>query len=220
MLFIEVVCIASVVGAAAWRIVAARGMPNVGRLATAGATTVVVIGIGVFALAGPLRPGWSKRAGTSSALLAQIAAKFAAQSGAGVSTGTSASTTVPSTTQPGSTSALPTVPFTANVTGTVQQSSPNSAGDVTVQLTLQVQGTNAPLVVRLSGPAVNGGVSMTSSNVTFGTEQGTVTGLNGSNVQAALSGPSGKVDLALQLTIDQNAGTISGTVSGTARGGR
>ena len=68
MLFIEVVCIASVVGAVAWRIVAARGMPNVGRLATAGATTVVVIGIGVFALAGPLRPGWSKRAGTSSAL--------------------------------------------------------------------------------------------------------------------------------------------------------
>jgi hypothetical protein len=61
---------------------------------------------------------------------------------------------------------------------------------------------------------------MTSSNVTFGTDQGTVTGLNGSNVQATVSGPSGKVDLALQLTIDQNAGTISGTVSGTARGGR
>ena len=220
MLSIEVVCIASVVGAVAWRIVAARGMPNVGRLATAGATTVVVIGIGVFALAGPLRPGWSKRAGTSDALLAQIAAKFAAQSAAGASSGTSASPTVPSTTQPGSTSALPTVPFTANVTGTVQQSSPNSAGDVTVQLTMQVQGTNAPLVVRLSGPAVNGGVSMTSSNVTFGTEQGAVTGLNGSNVQATVSGPSGKVDLALQLTIDQNAGTISGSVSGTARGGR
>ena len=80
MLFIEVVCIAvGSGGAVAWRIVAARGMPNVGRLATAGATTVVVIGIGVFALAGPLRPGWSKRAGTSSVLLAQIAAKFAAR---------------------------------------------------------------------------------------------------------------------------------------------
>jgi sulfoxide reductase heme-binding subunit YedZ len=219
MLLIEVVCIASVVGAVAWRIVAARGMPNAGRLATAGATTVVVIGIGVFALAGPLRPGWSKRAGTSSALLAQIAAKFASQSATSPS-GTSASPTVPSTTQPASTSALPTVPFTASVTGTVQTSSPNSAGDVTVQLTLQVQGTNAPLVVRLSGPAVNGGVSMTSSNVTFGTDQGAVTGLDGSNVQATVSGPSGKVDLVLQLTIDQNAGTISGTVSGTARGGQ
>lgn len=219
MALIEVVCIASVVGAVGWRIVAARGMPNVGRLATAGATMVVVIGIGVFAVAGPLRPGWSKRAGTSAALLAQIAAKFAAQSAASPS-GTSASPTVPSTTQPASTSALPTVPFTASVTGTVATSSPNSAGDVTVQLTLQVQGTNAPLVVRLSGPAVNGGVSMTTSNVTFGTEQGAVTGLDGSNVQATVSGPSGRVDLALQLTIDQNAGTISGSVSGTARGGR
>jgi sulfoxide reductase heme-binding subunit YedZ len=219
MALIEVVCIASVVGAVGWRIVAARGMPNVGRLATAGATMVVVIGIGVFAVAGPLRPGWSKRAGTSAALLAQIAAKFAAQSAASPS-GTSASPTVPSTTQPASTGALPTVPFTASVTGTAQTSSPNSAGDVTVQLTLQVQGTNAPLVVRLSGPAVNGGVSMTTSNVTFGTEQGAVTGLDGSNVQATVSGPSGRVDLALQLTIDQNAGTISGSVSGTARGGR
>ena len=219
MALIEVVCIASVVGAVGWRIVAARGMPNVGRLATAGATMVVVIGIGVFAVAGPLRPGWSKRAGTSAALLAQIAAKFAAQSAASPS-GTSASPTVPSTTQPASTGALPTVPFTASVTGTAQTSSPNSAGDVTVQLTLQVQGTNAPLVVRLSGPAVNGGVSMTTSNVTFGTEQGAVTGLDGSNVQATVSGPSGKVDLVLQLTIDQNAGTISGSVSGTARGGR
>lgn len=219
MVLIEVVCIASVVGAVAWRIVAARGMPNVGRLATAGATMVVVIGIGVFAVAGPLRPGWSKRAGTSAALLTQIAAKFAAQSAVSPS-GTSASPTVPSTTPPASTSALPTVPFTASVTGTVATSSPNSAGDVTVQLTLQVQGTNAPLVVRLSGPAVNGGVSMTTSNVTFGTEQGAVTGLDGSNVQATVSGPGGRVDLALQLTIDQNAGTISGSVSGTARGGR
>jgi sulfoxide reductase heme-binding subunit YedZ len=118
MVLIEVVCIASVVGAVAWRIVAARGMPNVGRLATAGATMVVVIGIGVFAVAGPLRPGWSKRAGTSAALLTQIAAKFAAQS-AGSPSGTSASPTVPSTTPPASTSALPAVPFTASVTGTV-----------------------------------------------------------------------------------------------------
>jgi hypothetical protein len=61
---------------------------------------------------------------------------------------------------------------------------------------------------------------MTTSNVTFGTEQGAVTGLDGSNVRATVSGPSGRVDLALQLTIDQNAGTISGSVSGTARGGR
>ncbi len=114
-LLIEVVCVASVVGAVAWRIVAARGMPNAGRLATAGATTVVVIGIGVFALAGPLQPGWSRRAGTSTALLAQIDAKFAAQASGGTS-GTSASPTV-RVRRSGRSSVIPAVPFTGNVTG-------------------------------------------------------------------------------------------------------
>ena len=210
-LLIEVVCVASVVGAVAWRIVAARGMPNAGRLATAGATTVVAIGIGVFALAGPLQPGWSRRAGTSSALLAQIDAKFAAQAAGGTSGALR-------TTSPSSSSVIPAVPFTGNLTGSIQTSNPNSAGDITVQLTMHVQGTNAPLVVRLSGPSVNGGVSMTRSSVTFGDEQGIVTGLRGSNIAASAHGPSGTVVLALQLTIDQSNNTVSGSISGTSGG--
>jgi sulfoxide reductase heme-binding subunit YedZ len=212
MLMIEVVCVGTVVGAVAWRLAAARSVPGARRLAAAGATTALVIGIGIFALAGPLQPGWSRRAGTSPALLAQIDAQFAAST-AGVGSGTPASTTTPSTTVPASTSAIPSPPFTANVTGSIQTSSPNSAGDVEVQLNMQVQGTTAPLVVQLIGPAVNGGVSMSTSNVTFGNERGAVTALDGSTIGATVRGPSGRVDLVIQVTIDQSGGTISGSVS-------
>ncbi len=215
MLGIEVLCIASVVGAVTWRILVARSVPGARRVTAALATTVLVIGIGAFALIGPLRSGWSRRSGTSTALLAQIDARFATGT-TGSPKGTSVSPTA-ATSQPSS-NALPAVPFTSVVTGSVQSSSPNSSGDVEVRLTMQVRGTSAPLVVRLSGPAVQGGVSMTSSSVTFGNEQGVVTGLQGSTIAASVRGPDRVTDLVIRLTIDQSHGTFSGSVSGTSRG--
>jgi sulfoxide reductase heme-binding subunit YedZ len=215
-LAIEVACLASVVGAVGWRIAAARGAPAARRLAAAGATAALVVGIVVFAGAGPLQPGWSRRAGTSAGLLAQIDARFTAQSTTGLQSGPAPSPNVPTTTGSPSAGAIPTAPFTGDVAGTITQSSPNSAGDVVVELTMQVQGTSAPLVIRLSGPSVNGGVSMTTSSVTFGDARGVVTGLEGSSISASVTGPSGAIDLALRLQIDQSGGRISGSVSGTA----
>jgi sulfoxide reductase heme-binding subunit YedZ len=217
MVLIEVVCIASVVSAVAWRLVAARGLPSARRLAAAGATAALVIGIGVFAMVGPLQPGWSRRAGTSAAVLAEINARFATKTVRGAS-GTAASPTVPSTTAPSSSSAIPATPFTANVTGSIQTSSQNSSGEVEVLLSMQLQGSNTALVVKLFGTAVNGGVSMSSSNVTLGNAQGAVTALDGTTIAATVRGPNGRVDLVMQLTIDQRGDTISGTVSGTSRG--
>ncbi len=78
MMLIEVVCGAAVVTAVAWRLLAARRSRNSWRMAAAGGTAALVIGIGAFALAGPLQPGWSRRAGTSSAVLAEINARYAA----------------------------------------------------------------------------------------------------------------------------------------------
>ncbi len=124
MMLIEVVCIATVVGAVAWRLLAARRLPNSWRLAAAGGTAALVIGIGAFALAGPLQPGWSRRAGTSATVLAQINARYAATS-VGSTSGSTASPTVPSTSAPASTSVTPTPPFTASVTGTITTSAPN-----------------------------------------------------------------------------------------------
>jgi hypothetical protein len=82
---------------------------------------------------------------------------------------------------------------------------------------MQLQGSNASLVVKLIGTAVNGGVSMSSSSVALGTEQGTVTALDGSTIGATVRGPSGRIDLDMQLSISQSTGSITGTVSGTSR---
>jgi len=213
MLLIEVLCIASVVGAVAWRLMAARALPSARRLAGAAATAVVVLVIGVFAIVGPLQPGWSRRAGTSPVLLAQLNARFAGST-AGLPT-TAAPTS--GSTAPSSNNALPSTPFTDNVTGSARTSSPNSAGDVEVQLTMQVQGTSAPLIVQLTGPATGGGVYMTSSSVSFGNAKGAVTALSGSTIAASVQGTGRRVDLVMQLAIDQNSGNISGSVTGTSR---
>jgi sulfoxide reductase heme-binding subunit YedZ len=214
MLLIEVLCIASVVGAVAWRLAAARGMPSGRRLAAAGATSAMVAGIGIFAVVGPLQPGWSRRAGTSSALLAQLNARFASST-AGLPTTAAPTTTAPSANS-SSNSALPAAPFTDNVTGTARTSTPNSASEVEVQLVMQVQGTSAPLVVQLTGPETGGGVSMTSSNVTFGSAKGAVTALSGTTIAATVHDSNRRLNLIMQLAIDQNTGRISGSVSGTA----
>jgi sulfoxide reductase heme-binding subunit YedZ len=215
MVLTEVVCVASVVGAVAWRLIAAHGLPSARRLGAAGATVALVIGIGVFALFGPLQPGWSRRAGTSAAVLTEINARFAAMT-VGSPSGSAAPPTVPSSV-PSSSSAIPATPFTANVTGSIQTSSQNSSGEVEVLLSMQLQGSNTALVVKLLGTAVNGGVSMSSSNVTLGNAQGAVTALDGTTIGATVRGPNGRVDLVMQLSIDHSKGSISGTVSGTSK---
>jgi hypothetical protein len=83
---------------------------------------------------------------------------------------------------------------------------------------MQVHGSSAPLVVKLMGTAVNGGVAMSSSQVVFGDAQGAVTALDGSNVAATVSGPSGRINLQMLLDIDQSTGSVTGTVSGSSGG--
>jgi sulfoxide reductase heme-binding subunit YedZ len=226
-IFINVVCIASVVGAVAWRLVAGRSIPGARRAAAAGAAAATLVGIAAFALIGPLQPGWSRRSGTSSALLAQLNASFAATTGSQPSGGGStATTTVPSTSPSSttagssSTSALPATPFSSNVSGTLQTSGQNSAGQVQVLISLHLAKATVPLTVSLIGTAVSGGVAMTSSRVTFGKDSGAVTALNGSSIAASVRGTGGTVDLTMQLNIDQSNNTVTGTVSGTTGSGR
>ena len=82
-----VVCTGSVVAAVAWRLVAGHARSVGWRLGGALAAAAVLLVITAFAAAGPLRPGWSHRAGTSSALLAQLSgASAASYASAGPST--------------------------------------------------------------------------------------------------------------------------------------
>jgi DMSO/TMAO reductase YedYZ heme-binding membrane subunit len=210
VLLIDAGCAAAVLTAVAWRLITGRGFTLGRRTVAAGATAVLTVAIGVFATLGPLRPGWSHRAGTSAALLAQLARKTATSyaSTPGATAGQSGAS---------STGGTPSVPFTYNVTGTQAATGPNAQGDAQVVLTLQLQdASSTPLVVTLNGAAVpGGGITLSSGTVQLGSLHGAVTGLNGGTVQASLSAPTPEA-LTVQLSIAQGSDQVSGTVTGTA----
>jgi DMSO/TMAO reductase YedYZ heme-binding membrane subunit len=217
-LMINIVCGAAVTGALGWRLVTGRALPEIWRFGAGVAGIATVVAIAAFALIGPLRPGWSSRAGTSSALLAKLSGTGAssAASPAGVATAGPPSTpgTVPVTVPSGD----PEPPFSSPVSGTYAISVPDTAGQVTVTISLRLAAGGVPLVITLTGTPVGGGVSMNSSQVSLGTDHGEVTGLDGPSISATVSGSGGRVDLTLQVNLDRRTGTVTGTVSGQSAG--
>ncbi len=212
VLLLDAVCAAAVVAVVAWRLVTGRTFSPGQKAGAAIATIVIGVAILVFAALGPLRPGWSHRAGTSAALLAELAHK----NGTATTTTQAAAATTP-TTQAVPTGTAPTPPFTASVSGTQSTSSPNSQGEVQVVLAMHLgNSANTPLTVTLLGTAAQGGgVSLSSGTVTLGSSRGAVTSLSGGTVSAHLSSPTA-MDLTISLQVDQNTGALSGTVTGTA----
>lgn len=205
-LILYVLCGAAVAGALAWRLAVSRARSVAWRGGAGLAAVGVFVGTAVFALVGPLRPGWSQRSGTSSALLAQLSAgtqSTAGRSGSSSSSPASSATTVPS------------APFDSAVRGSIQTSSLANTGHEEVLLSLQLQDDNAPLTVKLIGDPTSHGVAMTASDVTFGPARGTVTSLEGTTVGASVTGPAGTLHLTMQLDINQSSGVVTGTVSGT-----
>ena len=88
VLALDVLCAVAVFGAVFWRLVSGRTFPEGRRAMAAVGTVVVGLALLVFAALGPLRPGWSHRSGTSSALLAQLAQKYSGTPAVGVGIGT------------------------------------------------------------------------------------------------------------------------------------
>ena len=180
VVLVDIVCTGAVVGALAWRLVTGRTLPVGRRTAAAVGATATVLAIGIFASVGPLRPGWSRRAGTSSALLAQLARRNAtAPTG-----GTASSTTTPAPSSSGS-SSVPSAPFTVGITGS-QSVTQRSGGEEQVTLTLHLQDpSSTPLTLVLTGtPVEGGGVAMTSGSVSLGPYSGQVTSLSGGTIGA------------------------------------
>ncbi len=203
-------CVGSVVVAVVWRVVVGRAASPSRRLAAGFGAAAVVLAMAVFALVGPLRPGWSHRAGTSPSLLAALSGASATSYTQGTAPASS-HTTGPAVLPP-----IPSLPFTTSVTGTVSTTAPDASGNAQVTLTLHLANASDPLVVQIVGPAENGGVVMRRSAVSFGPQSGQVTALDGSNVAAVVNGSSGPLDLAMELSLDPAAGTLSGQVSGSA----
>ena len=205
-LAVYVVCIAAVLGALAWRIALAATARSGSRVLAAVAGAVVTVAAAAFALTGPMQPGWSKRAGTSSALLAQLArARTSAQA---------ASSSAAAAASAGSAAGVPSVPFTSAISGTYSVRGPDATGSERVVFTMRLS-SGAPLTLALDGTAVDGGVSMTSGTVSVGGLRGPVTSLDGADVGALVSGSGRTVRLAIELSIDRASTAVAGVVSAT-----
>ena len=220
VLAITAVCALAVVSAGAWRL--AVGWPaHAGlRVAAAAAAAAVALATAGWAWAGPLGPGWARRAGTPAALLARSSgngATASAGSAGGISGGSGASSI-----RPGS-SVFPALPFQARLAGTVAFAQGPASGDSTVTLAM-ADGSAVRLKVVISGPAVQGGVAMTASSVTLGPASaparytGHVVVLEGSVIQATVSGAGQRLSLAIELT-SQTSTAVTGTVTAQQQAG-
>jgi DMSO/TMAO reductase YedYZ heme-binding membrane subunit len=228
-LFVEAVCTAAVLAAFAWRLATGRTLP-VGRRAAAGIGAVVVtLAIAGFAALGPLRPGWSHRSGTSSALLAQLAARAGTSAAAASPAPATTPATTPTTSAPSASGSgsgtgsgtVPSAPFTSQVTGSQSQSAADAQGNIRITLSMRLQdASSTPLTIVLTGQeSGGGGVSLSSGTVTFGPYAGSVVGLNGGTVTMRVNAP-GPVTLVANLQIDQQSGSLAGTVTGSSGGDR
>ena len=202
-------CVTSVAAAVTWRLAAGRARSVSWRLGGAIVSAVVVVVIALFATLGPLRPGWSHRAGTSSALLAQLSGRTTASTSYSSAPPTTSNSAPPA-------AAIAAPPFQTTVSGTVVTASPNTNGDASVSLSMKLADTAVPLDVRIIGPAVNGGIELRQSQVTFGQLTGQVTALDGSSIGAFVTGPTETLSLTLNLALNPGAGTLTGEISASS----
>jgi Ferric reductase like transmembrane component len=191
---------ATVVLAVLWRVAESREGPGSVRLAGGLAALVVPAAIAVWALGGPLAPGWARRAGTPARLLAApVAATTAAT--------------------PASAATLPATPFEAPVQGTFSTSSPASDGLVTVELSANAGSKGVLRVVLRGVPLEDGGVQMTGSRVRFGPPgapgayAGQIVSLEGARLVASVQDSQGDaLDLTLLLHLDSSSRTLGGSL--------
>jgi sulfoxide reductase heme-binding subunit YedZ len=182
---------------AAWMRVIAASETQGGRRTAALATLVVApIALLVWLPQGPLARGWARRAGTPAALL-----------GGGRA--------VPVAARP---PALPAT-FVSTLTGTVRRAE-SASGLASVELSMRFRGEAAGAAdVLLEGQALpGGGIQMTRSRVTFGSQahpseyRGRVTSLDGNRIVAhvgAAGGQTRRLGLAVTIAADS---TVSGTL--------
>ena len=211
VLLVSLGCLAVVTAAVAGRLASGWQEAQGRRLVAAVATVAVPIGLVAWLVSQPLKPGWSRRAGTPVALLAQ---------GAGAAPGATGRAAAGPGTAPASPAAFP-LPFTAALQGSLKQSPPDGSGTTTITIDADLSGAAlGTLQLVLRGTALaDGGVRMTASQARMGPPgqparyQGQITGLQGSRIVAALRDTAGhQVTVVASLQIDPQTNTVSGTV--------
>jgi sulfoxide reductase heme-binding subunit YedZ len=202
-LALTAVCLLAVVTAVWARIQAAAPLYGGFRQAAVALTIATPIGLAIFTLAGPLQSGWARRAGTPANLLAHTTAQ-------------------PVRPVPARSTVRPPSSFTAQLSGTVQQTTAGEGAIVELAMRLS-GGGSGQLRVRIGGqPVGDGGLSMTGSQVdllTGGTVfQGTITNLQGQQFTARVQGGGSALILQADLQLDQENNTVSGSLQAQPSG--
>jgi hypothetical protein len=223
VLALNLVCLAAVVLAVWWRVADAWNQHVVrtgAAVAAAVGSVAVPVAIVAFLLAGPLQPGWSRRAGTPPSIVTSaIAAASTPSPSVGQPAG-SAGTAVAPTPTPASagSGAAFAGPFTDTLAGTLQQSADGTS--VTIDGVLSGAAPGHLRVVLQGQPASGGGIVMRASTVSLGPTarpdlyQGSVRALTGSQMQLAVAAPGGtSVQIRVQLNLDGSS-NVTGTVTG------
>jgi sulfoxide reductase heme-binding subunit YedZ len=239
---LTIASLAAIVGAVWWRLAEAwharPPVPGAGPSAAARrlgvpavvASVVMPVAIVAWLLAGPLQPGWARRAGTPSALPRSAAASASAATA-------SAATVVPLAPRSGVVAAAPAspptvapttaphasapfaLPATAELQGRLTQTTDDDE-QATVTIDTALTGpSRARLVIVLHGSALaGGGIAMRTSQVTMGPAadpthyHGTVTALQGSGLTLALAGP-GSEEVVVVVRLAIAGGAVSGTMT-------
>jgi hypothetical protein len=200
--FVNVACIVMVVAAVWWRIASTRTVTVARRAFATFASAAIALGVIVFMLVEPMRPGWASKAGTPTAL-------FSAARTPAAATGDQIS-----------------IPFSSATRGTIAETGPDNSGRSTVKLNLSLPeagGGRLNVVIR-GAPLADGGVDMRDSSVRLGTAsapdlyRGQIVSLNGTNIVADVHNSGGAtLTIRMQLVVDEGSHTVGGTV--TARQG-
>jgi sulfoxide reductase heme-binding subunit YedZ len=197
MLALAGVSIGAVLAAVLWRIAVGWRQWTPGRAAMVlGAISVPVV-LGTWFLAGPMQPGWAARAGTPSTLLPHP-----------ISASASTAPARPPLVLPSQ--------GTASGTTTLRRL---DGGLARVDIAVRTQGiTPLGIHVILHGQALEQGISLTDGSVVLTPPQGavayrgSVTGLSGGEISAAMSdGHGDQIDLLLSLQI-ASSGRTQGAV--------
>jgi sulfoxide reductase heme-binding subunit YedZ len=223
--------LAAIVGAVWWRLAQAWGTtaPEVATgfessrssrsravLPMTVASVVTPIAIVVWLLAGPLQPGWSRRAGTPTVLH-----RSPQPTSAGV--GAVSSSSPPPATTPASTTTF-ALASTSNLQGRVSRvAALNGQATDTFDTTLSVPpGTHLVIVLRGRSLA-GGGIAMSTSQVSIGPPadrsqyRGTVTSLQGPDLTLAVSLP-GQPAVVMRAHLTIGGSTVSGTLTKVSPG--
>ncbi|MGO9754233.1 MAG: ferric reductase-like transmembrane domain-containing protein [Solirubrobacteraceae bacterium] len=205
-LAITAACVGTVGCAVIARIARGEGLSERGRSAAIGASILTPLGIAVFAVLGPLAPGWAARAGTPEKLVTHTVTRTAPALATGPVTRT----------------AELQLPFDANLSGSVRQSP--VPGGAFIDLLMSVSGgASGELRVRLAGEPEGAGLSLTGSQVDLAVRgepvvlAGTITQLQGESFIARVSAAGHTpLELAVRLEIHNQTGSVTGTISGRA----